>query len=164
MASRNMNAKPDYVPPVPADLTKAWFLDCALRTGLRAPAATLTPTATGRTSQPFITPQNATVLPDIVYSIVGADNIAGGLGYTAPTVLVIDQLGTGSGAVAHAVVNGDTSITVVVDAAGQNYQQPDIPHHRRDRRRRDRAAHPLERRGDERERQRTEEPSATSCA
>lgn len=121
MASRNMNTKPDYTPSVPADLTKAWFVDCGLRYPLTYPNATLTPTGTGRA------PSTVPRLPFIVYSIVGAAAIAGGANYSAnPTVIVTDVFGTGAGAqiTANVVAGVITGFNIV--ASGANYQQPVI--------------------------------------
>jgi hypothetical protein len=119
MASRNMNTKPDYQPSVPADLTKAWFVDCGLRYPLNYPATTLTPTATGRA--PSIVPR----LPSIVYSIYGVNVVAGGAGYSAaPAVTVTDQLGSGSGAVLTANVVAGVITGLNVISGGQQYQQP----------------------------------------
>lgn len=121
MASRNMSAKPDYSPPVPADLTKAWFVDCGLQYPLTTPAATLTPASNGAAPDNI---KNDIGNPLIVYSIVGVDNINGGSGYTAPTVSITDMLGTGSGAAVTATVNGGIITGYAVDLAGMNYQQP----------------------------------------
>lgn len=118
MASRNMNAKPDYNPPVPADLTRAWFVDCGLQSSLTTPARALTPVTDGRA------PSNIQNSPLIVYSIVGVDNIAGGSSYAAPTVIVTDELGTGSGAQITATVAAGEITGYTVVAAGQNYQKP----------------------------------------
>lgn len=116
MASRNMQAKPEYNPPVPAHLELAWFVDCGLSTVLTTPNATLTPAATGRAAVP---------LPAIVYTIVGVDNVNGGTGYSAtPTITVADEFGTGAGAQLTAtVVAGVITGYTVVDS-GMNYQKP----------------------------------------
>lgn len=123
MASRKMGSKPDYDPPIPADLTKAWFVDCGLRTTLldgtvltKHHNGTLTPSSTGAA------PSNIPV--SIVYSIVGADLINGGSGYTNPAITVSDYYGTGSGAQITATVVGGVITAVTVASAGQNYQLP----------------------------------------
>jgi hypothetical protein len=114
LASRNMGSKPEL--GVPADLSKAWFVDCGLQYPLTYPNATLTPVSTGGAATP---------LPAVVYSIVGTDIIAGGSGYTAPTGTIIDQNGTGTGAsISFTVVGGVITGATVVP--GKNYQRPVI--------------------------------------
>ena len=75
LQTRNMDAVPEY--GLPADLAKAWFLDCALQYPLTYPAADLTPAAVTGTP-----------------GIVGVNVINGGSGYTAP--LVTDVGGSGA--------------------------------------------------------------------
>lgn len=103
MESRNMNAVPEY--NVPADLTRAWFVDCGLSNGRALP------NATGR-------PSALTALPSI-YSVSVVD---GGAGYTSPTVNVLDSTGTGAEVTATALGGIITAITVV--NSGENYTQP----------------------------------------
>lgn len=120
MASRNMHAKPDYSPPVPAHLELAWFVDCGLQYPLTTPAATLTPASTGAA------PAQIKNVP-IVFSIIGVDVVNGGAGYSAaPTVIVTDALGTGSGAQLTATVAAGIITGYVVVNSGMNYQRAEI--------------------------------------
>lgn len=116
MASPNMQAKPEYSPPVPAHLDLAWFVDCGLSYPLTNPNATITPVSTGRSSY---------ARAPIVYSIVDVDNINGGTGYSAtPTVQITDALGTGSGGAVTATVAAGIITGYTVTNAGSNYQRP----------------------------------------
>lgn len=120
LASRNMDAKPEYNPPVPANLAKAWFVDAGAQYPLTYPAVTLTPQSSGRA--PAKLPTN----PIIVYSIVGVDAINGGTGYTSPTITVRDALGSGAGAQLLASVSGGIITGYTVVSAGTNYLRPVI--------------------------------------
>lgn len=120
LASRNMAAKPDYNPPVPANLARAWFVDCGLQYPLTNPAVTLIPQSNGRA------PDNIPGRPVIVYAIVDVNNIDGGSGYTAPTVTVVDAFGTGSGAQIVANQTGGVITSYGVIDPGMNYQQPQL--------------------------------------
>ena len=102
-ASRNMGGDPSI--GIPADVTKAWFVDCGLQYPLTFPAATLTPT-------------EPTNIPLIGSAVV----IAGGSGYTAPIVSVSDS--TGSGAVFAAAFLGGVITSITVLNQGQNYTNP----------------------------------------
>lgn len=113
LASRNMGAKPEL--GVPADLTKAWFVDCGLQYPLTNPNATLTPVSTG-----------AAVNGILPMSIASVANIFGGTGYTAPTATVLDDAGTGSGAVLVPTVAGGVITGWTVSAGGTNYGRPRI--------------------------------------
>ena len=123
MASRNMAAKPDYNPPVPADLTKAWFVDAGLQYPFTYPAATLTPLSNGAAQSGLIS-NSAAGSPQIVFSIVGVDSINGGSGYTSPSIVVTDDLNTGTGAAIAATVVGGVITGYTVTSAGKNYQRP----------------------------------------
>lgn len=90
---------------VPADPTKAWFVDCGLQYPQTFPNATLTPTEA----------TNAMVIDHI--SVV-----AGGTGYTSPVVVITDP--TGSGATATATVTAGVITGITVTAAGANYTRP----------------------------------------
>jgi hypothetical protein len=122
MASRNLHALPDGSPnldwftslhslfdstPVPADLSRAWFLDSALAYPLTYPAATLLPLAT--TAEPSISAIHVSI---------------GGSGYTVPIVRIDDD--TGTGAAAAATVSGGVITAVTVTDAGENYSNPTV--------------------------------------
>lgn len=104
-ASRNMGG--DTAIGIPADITKAWCVDCGLQYPLAFPASTLTPTET--TNVPVIS----------AVSIV-----TGGTGYTAPIVSVSDT--TGSGATFSAVVVGGVIVAINVLTQGANYTNPHL--------------------------------------
>jgi len=67
---------------------------------------------------------NAVLTPEAAY---GTDNIssvvviAGGSGYTAPTITAIDPVGTGSGATFSATLSGGVITGISVLTEGQNY-------------------------------------------
>ena len=105
-ASRNMGGDPAL--GIPADVTKAWCVDCGLQYTPVYPAATLTPT-------------EMTNIP-----VVGSVTVvAGGSGYSSsPTVSVSDA--TGSGATFQAVVSGGVITAINVLTAGSNYTNPQI--------------------------------------
>lgn len=96
MASRIMGGDPSI--GAPADLTKAWFVDCGRQYPLSYPAATLYPQATSGT-----------------LGIYGVNVVNGGQGYTNPTV--VDT--SGSGATFSATVVGGviTAVTAVTPGA-----------------------------------------------
>lgn len=121
-ASRNMGAIPEGVTnissvtqiggatdrtTVPADLSKAWFVDCGLQYPLTYPAATLTPRSTHGE-----------------LTIVSATPIVGGSGYVSPTLVVDDA--TGTGAVLSATVALGVITAVSIDNAGTGYTNPTV--------------------------------------
>lgn len=108
MASRQLDAIPEE--GVPADMTKAWFVDSGLRSALTYPASTLTPQAT-----------------DAPASIYAISVIAGGSGYVAPLLAIRDQDGgTGSGATATATVVAGVITAITVTNPGSGYLRPAI--------------------------------------
>lgn len=106
-ASRQMSAVPEK--DVPADLSKAFFVDAGLQTSLVYPAATLTPLAA-----------------DATYSVVGAIVVNPGENYdpfALPSVRIDDD--TGIGAAISVTVGGANVITGAnVVSGGTNYKSP----------------------------------------
>lgn len=101
MASRQMNADP--AKQIPADLSKAWFVDCGLQYPLVYPNSTLTP-------------QSANGTP----KITSVQIINGGNGYTNP---VITDL-SGSGAIFTVALTGGVITNVVAPNGGSNVIRP----------------------------------------
>lgn len=95
MASRIMGGDPSI--GVPADLTKAWFVDCGRQYPLSCPAATLYPQALTGTP-----------------GIYAVNIVNGGQNYTAPTV--VDA--SGSGAVFTATVEGGVITAITPTSPG----------------------------------------------
>lgn len=104
-ASRNMGG--DTAIGIPADLSKAWCVDCGLQYPLVFPAATLTPTAT--------------TAPAVISSVSVS---SGGAGYTAPVISVLDS--TGSGATFSATLSSGVITAINVLAQGSGYTNPTI--------------------------------------
>lgn len=108
MASRQMNADPTQ--NIPADLTKAWFVDCGLQYPLTYPSATLTPfIGNGIPSDPY----------GGIPLIAGVQIINGGSGYISPVVTDLSGSGT---TFTVTVVAG--VITSVVPFGGSNVINP----------------------------------------
>lgn len=104
MASRNMGAIPEK--NVPADLSRAWFLDAALQYPLNYPAAQLAPGATYAT-----------------LSIASIAVVNGGGGFTSvPQVVITDE--TGINAVATAVLTAGVVTSIIVNSGGSNFTNP----------------------------------------
>ncbi|TDY26302.1 hypothetical protein B0G81_6812 [Paraburkholderia sp. BL6665CI2N2] len=96
MASRIMGGDPSV--GVPADLSKAWFVDCGRQYPLTYPAATLWPTALSATP-----------------GIYGANVVNGGQNYTSPTV--VDASGSGATFAATVVAGVITAIAATTPGA-----------------------------------------------
>lgn len=60
--------------------------------------------------------------PFSVQQVDSISVVAGGTGYTAPTVIILDA--AGDGAQAHATLSGGAIATVVMDSAGEGYVNP----------------------------------------
>lgn len=105
-ASRQMGADPTI--GLPADASRAWCVDAGLQYPLNMPNATLTPIAN-----------------DAVPVINGVHTIAGGTGYSAGTVLNVND-STGSGAVLTPVIVGGVIQSVSVVDQGANWTNPTI--------------------------------------
>lgn len=104
MASRQMNA--DSTKGIPADLSKAWFVDCGLQYPLNYPNFT-------------ISPQSAVAVP----GIYGVQVINGGSGYVSPTVTDL----SGSGATFSVTLGIGGSITSVTALTqGTNITNPNL--------------------------------------
>ncbi|NIF51406.1 hypothetical protein [Burkholderia sp. Ax-1724] len=103
MASRIMGGDPSV--GVPADLSKAWFVDCGRQYPLTYPAATLWPTAVSA--------------PPGIY---GVNLVNGGQNYTAPTV--VDA--SGSGATFTATVADGVITTITPTAPGAVVNRPNL--------------------------------------
>ena len=114
LASRNLASDPTI--DVPADLDRAWFVDCGLRYPMPTPAATLTP---ANLSLPLAA-EDLAGTP----AITSVDVVTGGSGYVAPTITVTDP--TGSGALLTAVLTGDVITGVTVVAGGSGYTNPTL--------------------------------------
>jgi hypothetical protein len=105
-STRNMGGDPTI--DVPADVTRAWFVDCGLQYPLNYPAVTLTPT-------------EVTNVP-VVY---GVDLIFGGSGYSSATYATITD-STGTGAVLSLSISGGVIQSMGVVSQGVNYTNPTI--------------------------------------
>ncbi|PRZ51225.1 hypothetical protein BX589_12066 [Paraburkholderia fungorum] len=103
MASRIMGGDPSI--GVPADITKAWFVDCGRQYPLTALGATLYPQALTGTP-----------------GIYGANVVSGGQNYTAPTV--VDA--SGSGATFTATVAGGVITGIVANTPGIVTGRPNL--------------------------------------
>lgn len=91
------------------NIEDAWCLDCALSYPQTEPAATLTASS-------------ATGDANVSSYVIGA----GGSGYTAPTGVVRDLSGTGSGATVTLSVSGGVIVTAAAVAQGTDYLGPVI--------------------------------------
>jgi hypothetical protein len=105
-ASRQMGADPTI--GLPADPSRAWCVDAGLQYPLNMPNATLTPIAN-----------------DAIPVINGIDTIAGGKGYSAGTVLNVND-STGSGAVLTPVIIGGVIQSVTIVSGGSAWTNPTI--------------------------------------
>lgn len=123
-ASRQMGADPTI--GLPADPARAWCVDAGLQYPLTMPNATLTPLATSAiptisavhviaggqnySSQTVISITDPTGADGVITPIItggvitGATVVAGGSGWTNPTLTVFDPTGAGSGAALSAIL------------------------------------------------------------
>jgi hypothetical protein len=103
MASRIMGGDPSV--GVPADLSKAWFVDCGKQYPLTYPSATLWPAAVSATP-----------------GIYAVNVVNGGQGYTNPTIVDAN----GSGATFAATVAGGVITGIAASAAGAVTTRPNL--------------------------------------
>jgi hypothetical protein len=103
MASRIMGGDPSI--GIPADLTKAWFVDCGRQYPLTYLAASLYPTAVSGTP-----------------GIYAVNVVNGGIGYSNPTVVDAN----GSGASFSATVVGGVITSIVATTPGTVTTSPDL--------------------------------------
>lgn len=120
MASRVLGGNPED--GMPADLTKCWFLDCALRTALNFPNTNLYPNPYTNVYPPIIQP-DGTVLG--VSTIWDFTVIAGGAGYVSCSLNVQDIAGFGAGPFI-GLLTGGVLTAIAPTNGGSGYVEPTV--------------------------------------